>query len=314
MSDWTGRLQPRIGGGELRLAALRILVGAYATVWTTLRAPHLVDTIALEGRRLDPVGPLAWLSGPVASPVVLIAVIVTPMAGIAATLGWRYRVSAPTLALAFLFVTTYRNSWGQLFHTENLASLHLVVLALAPADRRWSLRRGDADAPTHAQWAVDAMATMTVCTYFVAGVAKLKVAGWAWVDGDVLLHQVAFDNARKDVIGEPYSPFASVLVDRSWLTPPAAWASMVIELGAPLALLGGRLARWWSGAAWLFHVAILVLMAILFPYHLLGIALAPLLPVERAMARVAARVGARTVRGRRPERILSARTSPKGAT
>jgi hypothetical protein len=35
-------------------------------------------------------------------------------------------------ALLLLWVTTYRNSWGQVFHTENLMVLH-VVLAVSPA-------------------------------------------------------------------------------------------------------------------------------------------------------------------------------------
>ena len=38
---------------------------------------------------------------------------------------------------------------------------------------------------------------------------------------------------------------------------------------------------WWIAAAWGFHVGILVLMAIGFPYQLLGVAYAPLLPLER---------------------------------
>ena len=132
------------------------------------------------------------------------------------------------------------------------------------------------------------MAVATVLTYVVAGIAKLRVGGWAWVEGDALLHQVAFDNARKDLLGDTSSPFARFFVEQDWLTGPAAVASMVVELGAPLALLSRRLAAWWSGAAWAFHIAILVFMAILFPYHLLGLAMAPLLPLEEWLARFTA--------------------------
>jgi hypothetical protein len=321
---------PVVTDGDRRLAVLRILVCGYATVWTTVRIPHLLDTIGLESRRLDPVGPLAWLDDPLPAAVLIVAVLVTPLAGIAAMLGWRYRISAPTLALSFLLLTTYRNSWGQIFHTENLVSLHLVVLAVAPADRWWSVggrtvpspgASGRADASRRlpdgnggsASRAVEAMAVMTVCTYFVAGVAKLRVAGWAWVDGDVILHQVSFDNARKDLLGDTSSPLAAVLVENAWLTAPAAWASMIIELGAPIVLLGARLARWWAAAAWLFHVAILALMAILFPYHLLGIAMAPLLPVERLADRVHSRVTDRRVQSGSGQAVPSSATPPMGA-
>ena len=306
---------PLVTNGDRRLAALRIVICGYATVWTAVRAPHLIDTIDLEARRLDPVGSLAWIDQPLPASLVVAAVVLTPAVGIAATLGWRYRVTAPLLALGFLFLTTYRNSWGQIFHTENLTSIHLIVLALAPADRHWALRgRAPDQSCGRGAWAVQAMAVMTVCTYFVAGVAKLRVAGWAWVDGDALLHQVSFDNARKDILGDRSSPFASILVEQAWLSGPAAWASMVVELGAPLVLLGDRLARWWCGAAWLFHVAILVLMAILFPYHLLGIALAPLLPVERVFERGAARAGRRRLQRGSTQAIPSTLTSPRGVT
>ena len=69
----------------------------------------------------------------------------------------------------------------------------------------------------------------------------------------------------------------------SWLKTlgPAAIATMGVELGAPIALLGRRSAVGWSVMAFGFHVGITVFMAILFPYQLLGVALAPLLPVER---------------------------------
>ncbi len=278
---------PLVEQPDRRLAALRILVCGYATIWSTARAPHLLDTIDLEARRLDPVGPLAWIDQPVPGWLVVAAVLVTPVAGLAATVGWRYRMSAPILAATFLFLTTYRNSWGQIFHTENLVALHLVVLALAPADRHWVTRRPTTDSADRGRWAVEAMAVTTVLTYFVAGVAKLRIAGWGWVDGDVLLHQVSFDNARKDILGDRSSPFASILVEQAWLTAPAAWAAMIVELGAPVVLLGRRLARVWCGLAWTFHVAVLVFMAILFPYQLLGIAMAPLLPVERIVERAA---------------------------
>ena len=52
----------------------------------------------------------------------------------------------------------------------------------------------------------------------------------------------------------------------------AAFA-VLVELGAPVALLGG----WWrtrGWAAWLFHLGILVLMTTFFPFPLSGVAFA----------------------------------------
>jgi hypothetical protein len=57
--------------------------------------------------------------------------------------------------------------------------------------------------------------------------------------------------------------------------------SLAIELGGPLALLHRRLALLWSLAAWGFHLGVILLMAIVFPYPLLGLAYAPMFRVER---------------------------------
>ena len=283
-----------------RLGLIRVLVAGYATAWTAVRAPHLLDHLDFDDRRFDPVGVLAPLTGPPSAGLVVAGVVATVAFGVAATLGWRYRVTGPALAVAFLAVTTYRNSWGQIFHTENLTALHLAVLAVAPADRHWVLRpRLGCDRDDDGRWAVRALAVATVAGYVVAGMAKLRNGGTAWLDGEVLVNQVAFDNARKDVLGDVMSPVASFFVDNRWLARPAVLASMAVELGAPLALLGRRAAAAWSLAAWGFHLAILVLMAIVFPYHLLGLALIPLLPLEEWKGRF--RLGWRSSRpSRRP--------------
>ena len=263
-----------------RLAILRIAIGTYTAVWTAVRAPHLIDVADFADRRFNPVGPAGGLSGPLWDWVLILLVLATPLFAAAMAMGWRYRITAPATAFLFLVLTTYRNSWGQIFHTENLVVLHLMVLAIAPADRVFAITRSRSASDDDGRWAIHALAAATVCTYVVAGLAKLRVAGWAWVDGHSLLNQVAFDNARKDVLGDTSSPFASVLVQNAWLTAPAALGSMVVELGAPLALLGRRIGAWWSALAWVFHMAVLVFMAILFPYHLLGFAMAPMLPLE----------------------------------
>ena len=61
--------------------------------------------------------------------------------------------------------------------------------------------------------------------------------------------------------------------------------TLVIELGAPLALVGRRIAYVWAITAWAFHVGVALLMNILFPYPLLGFAFLPLLPAEKVVAR-----------------------------
>lgn len=274
-----------------RLAMLRILVFGYAAVWTVVRAPHLLDTIDLAPRRLDAIGPLWWLGEPAPAVAIIAAVVLTPIACGAAALGWRYRTSSLAAVVGFLFLTTYRNSWGQIFHTENLVALHMGVLALVPmAAACWSLHKTEAPADHEALSGavVKALSVLTVGTYFVAGVAKLRISGFGWIDGDVLRHQIAFDNARKELLGDPKAPFGALMLRNSWTLAPAAVAAIAVELAAPLALAGRRAAWIWAGMAAVFHFVILAVMAIVFPYHLIGIALSPLLPIERLGTSVAA--------------------------
>jgi hypothetical protein len=71
---------------------------------------------------------------------------------------------------------------------------------------------------------------------------------------------------------------------------------LAVELGAPLALLGGRIRTAWIAAAWLFHLGVLVLMAILFIYPLTGVAYASMLRPEVLLGRVGRVVARRSGR------------------
>jgi hypothetical protein len=284
-----------------RLATLRILVGTFATVFLVIRAGYLFDISALPAARFEPVGVLGWLGEPLPVWLVKGALVAAVGCGVMSTVGWCYRVTGPLFAIGFLVLTTYDNSWQHVAHTENLAALHLLVLGFAPAADALSvdLRRAVrvADAP-HARygWPVRLVSLITVSTYVIAGIAKQRNGGLHWITGDVLRNQVANDNLRKIVLGDSYSPIGARLVGHAWVFPPMALGTMVIELGAPLALLRGRIRTCMVGAMWFFHVAILGIMAILFIYPLTVIAYASLLRPERLADAVTARVRARRLR------------------
>jgi hypothetical protein len=197
-------------------------------------------------------------------------------------------------------VLTYRNSWGQVFHTENILVLHVLVLAVAPAADALSLDGRGREVPcddARYGWPVRLMCIVTVLTYFIAGETKLRIAGLDWVTSDSLRNYVAFDNLRKTELGDVHSPLGGWLVGHGWLFPPLAVLTLAIELGAPLALLGGRVARAWAALAWAFHAGVVAVMAIVFPYPLLGIAFAPFFEVERLPVRLPARVVRRPAPG-----------------
>jgi hypothetical protein len=111
---------------------------------------------------------------------------------------------------------------------------------------------------------------------------------------------VGWDNLRKHELGSMYSPLGAALCAVPIVFMPLAWMSVALELGAPLALFGRRLAWAWSIGIWCFHLGVVAIMAIMFAYPLSGVALAPLFAVERPVLALAARV-----RRRRPDAYLA---------
>jgi hypothetical protein len=136
---------------------------------------------------------------------------------------------------------------------------------------------------------------ITVFAYVLAGIAKLRVSGSDWATGDILRNHIAHDNLRKLLLGDSYSKLGAWTARHGWLFPPLAVMTLVVELGAPLALLRGRIAKGWSLAAWSFHVGVLALMWILFPYQLFFVAFASFFEPERWVARVGRTFARRTV-------------------
>lgn len=282
-----------------RLAMFRILVGAFATLYCSGRLLYWVQVSRLPAYRWKPIGLAAWVSQPPPRLAVLAAAVVAIGLGVAFTAGWRYRFSGPAFALAALGLTTYGNSWGHVFHSENLFVVHLLILAAAPAADAWSAdarRPGPHRLPEETSgaagygWPLRLASVVTVIAYGLAGWAKLRLGGLDWVTGDVLRYQVAHDNLRKALVGDTYSPLGARLAARGWLWRPIAGFTVLAEFAGPVALVWRPLRRWWAGAIWAFHAGIVALMAIVFAYPLSGIAFASLFELERLPR--AARAGA----------------------
>lgn len=291
-----------------RLAAMRILVGLFAACYLLARAPALAFFGNASASSFHPVGPVTVLSSPLPAPWALVLWLVALSSSVAVTLGYRHRVTGPLFGLSLCWVLAYRNSWGMVFHTENLLVLHALVVGVCRAADAWSLdlRRArsaacgiESPAATlgvHLSadnaakvvrepslrygWPLFALQWVVVLSYVAAGVAKLRASGWDWTLGAELQSHIAFDALRKLELGSAHSPLGAALVRQSWVFAPLAWLTMALELGAPLALLGGWFARVWCAAAWSFHLGVLALMAIVFPYPLLGVAYAPFFRLE----------------------------------
>ena len=268
-----------------RLAMLRILIGSYALVYVVARMPELAAIAQLPAAQFAPVGVVRVIAQPLAPVVVLAIAIATVAALVSFVAGFRYRILAPLAAAGLLWTLSYRSSWGMVFHTDNLVVLHLIALACAPAADAWGVGRRRPVPPREAGhgWAIKLLAALTCATYVVAGIAKLRLAGLDWLDGDQLRNQIAIDNVRKALLGGTTAPLAALLVGHRAALAALSIATLAIELGAPFALLGGRVARVWALAAWLFHAGVIAAMYVWFPYPLSGVAFLPLIDAEHVV-------------------------------
>lgn len=274
-----------------RLATLRIAIGGYAFWYLWVRFGELLAVARLPVGQWKPVGVTTWIGH--LPPGVVIALVVATLVALGAfVLGLGYRYAAPLAALGLLVVTTYRNSWGMVFHTENLLVLHVAALALAPAADAWSLdarRRTREPAAGHG-WAIKLVVALTAATYLLAGIAKLRIAGLDWVDGELLRNQIAIDNLRKALLGDAIAPLATAFLEHPELFTAFSALTMVLELGAPIALVGGWPARIWAAAIWGFHLGVVLLMNIWFLYPLSTIPFLAVFACERPVAWAIGRV------------------------
>jgi hypothetical protein len=274
-----------------RLALLRIAFGVFATFYLGPRVGALSNVASLQDWQFEPVGLVWFLARPLPKPIVLGAVVAALALAPAVALGFRYRIVAPAFALLLLWVTSYRNSWGMLYHTDNLLVFHALLLAAAPAAdtlsldaKRWRLQGlplpSDGEHGRYG-WVIRALCVVTVTAYFIAGVAKLKLGGLAWAEGEQLRAQVAVDNLRKVMLGREASTLGVWMVRHPVVFLPLAVLTLFVELGAPLALTHRRAGLAWTLAAWGFHIGVLASMAITFAFPLSFVAFLPFFRVER---------------------------------
>jgi len=127
-------------------------------------------------------------------------------------------------------------------------------------------------------------------TYLLAGIAKLRMAGGDWLDGEFLRNQIAIDNLRKALLGDETAALATLFLEQPAVLTLFCVLTLVVELGAPLALLHPRVGHAWAVGAWGFHLAVVLTMNIWFPYPLFGVAFLPLFAVERPVQWVISRL------------------------
>jgi hypothetical protein len=295
----------------INLAVMRVLIGCYAAwlLWT-FRAATLQTCMNTPDRFFDPIGVLALMSAPMNDRLFHVLHDVCLALTVPFVLGLFSRLLAPVFAVLLLVVLTYRQSWGFIYHTENLVVLHVLVLGFSrSADvlsvdalvrrhaPRW-LAAIAATAPAlpswHYGWPARLMILIMGVTYWVAGMAKLGTNGIAWITDAHLLDHIG-NNALRYLL---FTDGASPLTYHVYAWPTGVWValglgSIALELLAPLAVLSGRISVMFALLLWSFHWGIRLLMGIPFAYQLSGIAYAPYMRWDRALSFVRRRVRAK---------------------
>lgn len=269
-----------------RLALLRIATGLFALWYMVVRFSMMVKMAAGSARLYEPVGMAQWLASPL-SPALFQGLLWLGIGlCVLYIVGWKFRITGPAFALLFLFLMSYRNSWSMIYHNYNGLVLHILVIGFTAAADALSVdtwRRRAVQPHWQYGWPVLLICAATTVTYLLSGLAKVMgELAWEWVDGSAMRSQVAVDTIRKVLLGggEPTLLF-EWLYAHTWLFLVFGLMTMVVELGAPLALLHRKIGYGWVFLAWGMHWGILFIMGIEFPYQLTGVIFLSFLPIEQ---------------------------------
>ena len=189
----------------------------------------------------------------------------TVMAGALAVLGWRSRFSVPAFAFGFLLLVSHMWSFGELHHPRIAPIWFLLLLALSPCGRRFSLdavRRkkdrsvqpeGGSDCSGSA-WVGNLFFAMIAYAYSYSGLWKVLVQGGAeWMNGLTARFYLFVPDIEK-MCSQDRSGSYYVLYDSLLLLKLSSVGTIIFEVLFPLGLFVRQL-RWpFVGAAFLFHL------------------------------------------------------------
>ena len=273
-----------------RLGGVRIACGLYS-LWYLLPRHGMFREIARTDAALfDPVGVTRLLPGPPPPEILDVVYWITVAGSVLFTLGWRHRWTGPIFASALLVLLCCRNSWSMIFHMHNALVIHALVLGVAPAADAWSidaLRRARRGAPRRGPswrygWAIMLVSAVTITPYLLSGIAKVAgPEGFLWASGEALRAQVTVNAIRYDVLVDGPAPVLTLIYEHAWVFWCMGVGTLVLELGAPIALVHRRVGAAWALATFMMHWGIYFVMGIKFRYQLSGLMYASFFDTER---------------------------------
>lgn len=274
--DWWFRPEPLA-----RLAALRTLVFIYVPIDLFTRTAQVVPASYGSPGLYKPVKLLELIRQPMPSPwfAQTLRVLVIVASLVAAT--GMFRLAAGWIAaLAYLDWCCLAMSFGEVGHDHFVILVAVFVLFTAEG-AQW---RSTSSSPA-AGWALRCIELASIATYFLAAYAKVRFAGWHWVNGAVFSWAIV---RRGTAISRPLVHHPTVLL-------VGQWALFILEVATPVLLFVRQ--RWRT-------VGFLVLLSFhIITWLTIGINFAPLvvcllafLPLERAAAVLAQHADHRLLR------------------
>ena len=221
----------------------------------------------------EPKGLAALLGFPYLPPGAMRALMaVTYSAWLCAAIGLLTRPSKWVTAAGLFVVAGYEQAYvSGSNHTHYLLLYSFVCLAISTSDTEWSLdtwlrrrqwpphseqdRRvglGETGFPRHA------LLILVVSLYLGSGLSKLVDGGVGWGDGASLQYYIASQTERTSF--ETVTWLRTWVAERRWITAPLAVGTLVIEIGAPLALISRPIRHLFLLAWTAMHLGILLLM------------------------------------------------------
>jgi hypothetical protein len=200
----------------------------------------------------DPIWYFRWLHVPVFSAGVVAALALVWKTSLAfSALGLLTRVSSAVSFILGAYLLGLMQSFGKANHFDFPALVVLGIMALARCGDALSLDRairgrvGSSDGAVTADvslsgeytWPVRLVCVLTTLVFFGAGVSKLRSSGLPWIFSENMRYVLL----RHHYSHQPPTSWGLYVAQVAWAPKLMGLFTVVLEAGAPLALLGRRL-------------------------------------------------------------------------
>ena len=194
----------------------------------------------------EPIVLFEMLGLPLLAPgVVAVLQVVWKLSLLLACVGFFTRTSTVVAAVLGLYLIGLPHNIVRTYHDDAVVVLVLAVLAVSrcgdafSVDRWWRGRRGRAAAvPASGEyrWPVRTVWLILSLAFFAAGYAKLRNSGLAWITSE----NMAFILVSQQYGLTPLVDWGAALARSPWLYRPIAAATVLLEIGYPLAMVSWR--------------------------------------------------------------------------